>query len=98
MFMSSTAPSSNVRWQTIAARQFIKLTAQQADDVVRVERSPAGANDGDTLHRDNTLMVFDVSADGSDGAPLVLMLHGFGVSRFFWNAQVHAVGRPATSQ
>ena len=27
-------------------------------------------------------MVFDVSADGRDDAPLVLMLHGFGVSRF----------------
>jgi pimeloyl-ACP methyl ester carboxylesterase len=40
-------------------------------------------------------MVFDVSADGSDDAPLVLMLHGFGVSRFFWNAQVHAVGEAA---
>jgi pimeloyl-ACP methyl ester carboxylesterase len=37
-------------------------------------------------------MVFDVSAEGGDDAPLVLMLHGFGVSRFFWNAQVHAVG------
>jgi pimeloyl-ACP methyl ester carboxylesterase len=37
-------------------------------------------------------MVFDVSTNGTDDAPLVLMLHGFGVSRFFWNAQVHAVG------
>jgi pimeloyl-ACP methyl ester carboxylesterase len=36
-------------------------------------------------------MVFDVSADGGDDAPLVLMLHGFGVSRFFWDAQVRAV-------
>jgi pimeloyl-ACP methyl ester carboxylesterase len=36
-------------------------------------------------------MVFDVSVDGDDHAPLVLMLHGFGVSRFFWNAQVRAV-------
>jgi pimeloyl-ACP methyl ester carboxylesterase len=33
-------------------------------------------------------MVFDVSVSGLDNAPLVLMLHGFGVSRFFWNAQV----------
>lgn len=36
-------------------------------------------------------MVFDVSADGRDDAPLVLMLHGFGVSQFFWDAQVSAV-------
>ena len=36
-------------------------------------------------------MAFDVSAEGSKDDPLVLMLHGFGVSRFFWNAQVHAV-------
>jgi pimeloyl-ACP methyl ester carboxylesterase len=35
-------------------------------------------------------MVFDVSAKGDDHAPLVLMLHGFGVSRYFWNAQVRA--------
>jgi pimeloyl-ACP methyl ester carboxylesterase len=35
-------------------------------------------------------MVFDVSVEGSVDRPLVLMLHGFGVSRFFWNAQVHA--------
>jgi pimeloyl-ACP methyl ester carboxylesterase len=37
-------------------------------------------------------MTFDVSVSGPDVAPLVLMLHGFGVSRFFWNAQVRAVG------
>jgi hypothetical protein len=37
-------------------------------------------------------MVFDVSTNGTDDAPLVLMLHGFGASRFFWNAQAHAVG------
>jgi pimeloyl-ACP methyl ester carboxylesterase len=36
-------------------------------------------------------MVFDVSVEGPDDAPLVLMLHGFGVSRFFWNAQVQAL-------
>ncbi len=33
-------------------------------------------------------MDFDVSVGGPDAAPLVLMLHGFGVSRYFWNAQV----------
>jgi pimeloyl-ACP methyl ester carboxylesterase len=38
-------------------------------------------------------MVFDTSVDGSSDAPLVLMLHGFGVSRFFWNAQVAALGK-----
>jgi pimeloyl-ACP methyl ester carboxylesterase len=37
-------------------------------------------------------MTFDVSVDGIEAAPLVLMLHGFGVSRFFWNSQVHALG------
>ena len=37
-------------------------------------------------------MTFDVSVDGIDAAPVVLMLHGFGVSRFFWNSQVHALG------
>src|SRR6185437_11200168 len=37
-------------------------------------------------------IVFDVSVEGNDDDTLVLMLHGFGVSRFFWNAQVHAVG------
>jgi pimeloyl-ACP methyl ester carboxylesterase len=37
-------------------------------------------------------MVFDVSVAGKDDDTLVLMLHGFGVSRFFWNAQVHVVG------
>jgi pimeloyl-ACP methyl ester carboxylesterase len=36
-------------------------------------------------------MVFDLSVGGDDTAPLVLMLHGFGVSRFFWNAQVPAL-------
>jgi pimeloyl-ACP methyl ester carboxylesterase len=35
--------------------------------------------------------VFDVSVSGPDSGPLVLMLHGFGVSRFFWNAQVVAL-------
>jgi hypothetical protein len=37
-------------------------------------------------------MVFDVSISGMDDVPLVVMLNGFGVSRFFWNAQVHAAG------
>jgi pimeloyl-ACP methyl ester carboxylesterase len=37
-------------------------------------------------------MTFDASVNGHDDAALVLMLHGFGVSRFFWNAQVQAVG------
>jgi pimeloyl-ACP methyl ester carboxylesterase len=36
-------------------------------------------------------MVFDVSVAGSGVAPLVLMLHGFGVSRHFWNSQARAV-------
>jgi pimeloyl-ACP methyl ester carboxylesterase len=37
-------------------------------------------------------LVFDLSVNGADTAPLVLMLHGFGVSRYFWNAQVAALG------
>jgi pimeloyl-ACP methyl ester carboxylesterase len=36
-------------------------------------------------------LVFDVSTAGPKDGPLVLMLHGFGVSRFFWNAQVEAL-------
>jgi pimeloyl-ACP methyl ester carboxylesterase len=35
---------------------------------------------------------FDASVSGEDSAPLVLLLHGFGVSRYFWNAQVQALG------
>jgi pimeloyl-ACP methyl ester carboxylesterase len=38
-------------------------------------------------------MVFDVSVAGPDDGPLVLMLHGFGVSRYLWNAQVQALGQ-----
>jgi len=34
---------------------------------------------------------FDVSVAGPADGPLVLMLHGFGVSRYFWNAQVEAL-------
>jgi pimeloyl-ACP methyl ester carboxylesterase len=36
-------------------------------------------------------LLFDVSIAGPDDAPLVLLLHGFGVSRHFWNAQVSAL-------
>ena len=32
-------------------------------------------------------LVFDVSAGGLESAPLVLMLHGFCVSRYFWDKQ-----------
>jgi hypothetical protein len=38
-------------------------------------------------------MVFDVSVEGHDNAPLILMLHEFGVPRFFWNAQVPALAQ-----
>jgi pimeloyl-ACP methyl ester carboxylesterase len=37
-------------------------------------------------------LVFDLSVNGAEPAPRVLMLHGFGVSRYFWNAQVSALG------
>jgi pimeloyl-ACP methyl ester carboxylesterase len=36
-------------------------------------------------------LVFDVSTAGPRKGPLVLMLHGFGVSRYFWDAQVEAL-------
>lgn len=36
-------------------------------------------------------LVFDVSVAGPVDGPLVLMLHGFGVSRYYWNAQVEAL-------
>jgi pimeloyl-ACP methyl ester carboxylesterase len=36
-------------------------------------------------------LVFDCSVGGKDDAPLVLMLHGFGVSRHFWDKQVPAL-------
>jgi pimeloyl-ACP methyl ester carboxylesterase len=35
---------------------------------------------------------FDVTLAGDPAAPLVLMLHGFGVSRHLWRAQVEALG------
>ncbi|HEY0183003.1 MAG TPA: alpha/beta hydrolase [Rhodopila sp.] len=38
-------------------------------------------------------LLFDVSVAGPVDGPLVLMLHGFGVSRYFWNAQVEALGQ-----
>jgi pimeloyl-ACP methyl ester carboxylesterase len=36
-------------------------------------------------------LTFDAAVAGPQGAPLVLLLHGFGVSRHFWNAQVPAL-------
>src|SRR5215469_4272968 len=36
-------------------------------------------------------MEFDVSVAGDPNRPLVLMLHGFCVSRHYWNAQVVAL-------
>ena len=37
--------------------------------------------------------VFDVSVAGDGAAPLVLLLHGFAVSRHLYDAQVPALGR-----
>ena len=48
-------------------------------DIRRIETAPG--------------MVFDASVGGADAAPLVLMLHGFGVSRHLWNAQVFALAQ-----
>jgi pimeloyl-ACP methyl ester carboxylesterase len=36
-------------------------------------------------------LVFDVSVAGNENAPLVLLLHGFCVSRFFWDSQLPAL-------
>lgn len=36
-------------------------------------------------------LTFDVSVAGPADGPLVLLLHGFGVSRHFWNAQLPAL-------
>ena len=36
-------------------------------------------------------MVFDASVAGPETAPLVLMLHGFCVSRYFWDNQIPAL-------
>ncbi len=35
---------------------------------------------------------FDVATSGAANAPLVLLLHGFGVSRHFWDGQLSAHG------
>src|ERR1700709_1192260 len=37
-------------------------------------------------------LTFDASVSGENSLPLVLLLHGFGVSRYLWNAQVDALG------
>ena len=36
-------------------------------------------------------LVFDATVAGNSQAPMVLLLHGFGVSRHFWDAQVPAL-------
>jgi len=38
-------------------------------------------------------LVFDAFVDGKESAPLVLMLHGYSVSRHFWAAQVPALAK-----
>jgi pimeloyl-ACP methyl ester carboxylesterase len=38
-----------------------------------------------------TGLIFDVSVGGRESAPLVLMLHGFCVSRYFWDNQIPAL-------
>jgi hypothetical protein len=40
-------------------------------------------------------LVFDVSVGGAEDAPLVLMLHGFCVSRHFWSNQIPALALPS---
>lgn len=46
-------------------------------DVQRIETGPG--------------LIFDASVAGAEDAPLVLLLHGFVVSRHYWNAQVEAL-------
>lgn len=41
--------------------------------------------------RTASTLVFDVSVAGPEGRPLVLMLHGFCVSRYFWHHQMPAL-------
>ena len=43
-------------------------------------------------------LVFDVLADGPDGAPLVLLLHGFAESFHTWDAQIAALAAPAIAR
>ena len=38
-----------------------------------------------------TGLIFDVSVGGRESAPLVLMLHGFCVSRYFWDNQIDVI-------
>jgi pimeloyl-ACP methyl ester carboxylesterase len=38
-------------------------------------------------------LIFDASVAGSDGAPLVLLLHGFCVSRHYWSNQLPALAQ-----
>jgi pimeloyl-ACP methyl ester carboxylesterase len=38
-------------------------------------------------------LTFDVSVAGPADGPLVLMLHGFGVSRYLWDAQIEALAQ-----
>jgi pimeloyl-ACP methyl ester carboxylesterase len=38
-------------------------------------------------------LVFDSLVSGAEGAPLVLMLHGFCVSRYYWNNQIPVLAK-----
>lgn len=38
-------------------------------------------------------LVFDASVAGAEGTPLVLMLHGFCVSRYYWHNQIPALAK-----
>jgi pimeloyl-ACP methyl ester carboxylesterase len=43
-------------------------------------------------------LVFDALSGGREGAPLVLLLHGFPESMHMWRAQVPALASPAISR
>jgi alpha/beta hydrolase fold len=58
----------------------------------RYPPSPLAGSTMETRNRQTASgMMFDVSVEGDDHVPLVLIPHGFCVSRFLWNTLVRAV-------
>jgi pimeloyl-ACP methyl ester carboxylesterase len=60
------------------------------------DRQAGRHNEGSTVIEDRRIelqpgLVFDVSVAGAPGAPLVLLLHGFAVSRHLYDAQLPAL-------
>jgi hypothetical protein len=62
------------------------LTHRRADDVLGTRHHTWTDSPTETRSVEMAQgMVFEAAADGRDDVPFVLMLHGFGVSQFFWN-------------